>query len=302
MNKYLRMVPYQIKSAFKSFWRHIAMSLSAASAVSVTLLLMMCFLLLAGNLSGFTTNIEDEIQIHVTIDPTNDQAGIDAIEAQILEIDHISNIEFSSKEAELDLFIASFGESGEMFEIYRGDSNPMRDAFIIDINDKQYLNDVGAKIKNIEGVESAEFGGDSTVEMIKALDSVRIAGFFFVVSLSILAMFLISNTIKITIHARANEIAIMRNVGASNSFIRMPFLIEGVLIGLVGAIVPVLVTVVGYGIFYNELGGVFFTEMFKLQPTTPFAFEIAGILCLSGISVGLIGSFVSVGKYLKWKR
>lgn len=296
------MIPYHIRAAFKSVYRHIAMSLSAASAVTVTLLLIFLFLVVAGNVVGFTNKMEDGVQIHVTVESTRTDVEVQDIGTAIRAIPNIGKVTFSSKDNELELFIDSFGESGEMFSIYRGESNPMRDAYIVDVNDKDEIEAVTRKIKAIEGVESAEFGGSSSVKMIEAFDSLRTSGFVFVVALSLLAIFLISNTIKITIYARANEIAIMRNVGATNTFIKMPFMFEGIIIGLMGALIPVAISIFGYGYFYEMMNGQLFSNMFELQPVMPFAIDIAYILLAVGMGVGLLGSLVSVNKYLRWKR
>lgn len=302
MTKFFRAIPQHFKSALKSVWRHLAMSMSASSAVTVTLVLIMFFMLIAGNINSFASNLEDGVQIHVMLETTVDEDGIRNIGNQIYNISNIEAITYSSKEDELELFIDSFGESGEMFAIYRGDSNPMRNAFIVDVEDKLFIDTITTKIRTIEGVESAEFGGSSAVQMIEAFDSIRYIGFAFVLALTLLAIFLISNTIKITIHARANEIGIMRNVGATNWYIRMPFMFEGMFIGILGAILPVVTVLGGYYYFYEAMNGMFFSSMFTLQPVFPFALNIAYLLVLIGVGVGLIGSFMSVGKYLRWKR
>jgi cell division transport system permease protein len=113
---------------------------------------------------------------------------------------------------------------------------------------------------------------------------------------------LISNTIKLSISSRIKEIAIMRTVGAKNGFIRMPFVIEGILIGLMGSILPILVATVGYIYLYEALGGVFLAQMFVLQSPYPLVYYTAGILAGIAVVVGLIGSFVSVTRYLRWQR
>ncbi|MGL5978503.1 MAG: permease-like cell division protein FtsX [Erysipelotrichaceae bacterium] len=302
MIRFIKFIPYHMKTAFKNVYRHLAMSLSASSAVCVTLILIMLFVVVAGNIAGFTRNIEDGVQIHVTVDATLTENEVQEVGTSIRSIQNIGKVSFSSKEDELELFIESFGESGEMFAIYRGESNPMRDAYIIDVNDKFYIDEVTAKILAIDGVESAEYGGSSTMQMIESFNSIRIGGFIFVAALSMLAIFLISNTIKITIHARANEIAIMRNVGATNNFIRMPFMFEGMIIGLLGSIIPVATLIIGYHYFYESLNGMLFSNMFVLQPVFPFVIDITYLMIAVGIGVGLLGSLFSVGKYLRWKR
>ena len=137
---------------------------------------------------------------------------------------------------------------------------------------------------------------------MNVLDRVRFGVVILVVSLSALAIFLISNTIKLTIQARVKEIAIMRQVGATNGYIRAPFVIEGMIIGALGALIPIFVTIFGYIWIYQETGGFFLTRMFSLMPPHPTVLYIALILLGIGVFVGLIGSFMSVTKYLRWKR
>ena len=137
---------------------------------------------------------------------------------------------------------------------------------------------------------------------VQALNSVRFGGAILVAGLSALAIFLIANTIKLTIYARSNEIAIMRDVGATNGFIRAPFVVEGMIIGALGAIIPILFTIFGYIFIYDKLGGVLFSEMYKMTPPHPFVLQLSLILLGIGMVVGLIGSFMSVTKYLRWKR
>lgn len=305
MIQFFKSLPYHIKSAFKSVVRHIALSISAASAVSVTLVLVASFMLVAMNVSNFTRNIEDSVKIHVKIEQAFDDDEIAALGNQINQISGVGTIQYSDKDSEMDAFleyIAQTGGTPSFYESYRGENNPLRDAFVIEVEEPEQIEEIAQKIRNLNGVESAEYGGASAKTMLDAFDSVRVGGAVFIVALSVLAMFLISNTIKMTIYARMEEIAIMRNVGAANWFIKTPFMIEGMIIGFMGAILPVAFTIVGYGYLYNMIHGVLFTEMFTLYPTFPFTLQVSGMLVGMGMVVGLFGSFFAVNKYLRWKR
>ena len=120
--------------------------------------------------------------------------------------------------------------------------------------------------------------------------------------LGLLALILIVNTIKITIQARSVEIQIMRTIGASNLFIQMPFVLEGVFIGLFGSLIPIIVTIWGYAYAYNALGGILFTELFPLRDIYPFVLQLSYLLMLLGIILGLVGSYISVSRYLRGVR
>ena len=305
MIQFFKSLPYHIKAAFKSIFRHMALSISAASAVTVTLVLVATFMLVALNISNFTRNIEDSVKIHVKIEQTYEDDEIAALGNQIHQIDGVSNVQYSDKDSEMDAFLEYIQETGgtpSFYESYRGENNPLRDAFIIEVDEPENIEQIADEILALDGVETAEYGGASAKTMLDAFDSIRAGGAIFIIALSVLAMFLISNTIKMTIYARMEEISIMRNVGAANWFIKTPFMIEGMVIGLAGAILPILFTIFGYNALYNIIDGVLFTEMFALYPTIPFTLQVSGILALMGMLVGLFGSFFSVNKYLRWKR
>jgi len=172
----------------------------------------------------------------------------------------------------------------------------------VEVNDGTQLQNIADQIQQMTGVYKVNFGGQSATKLISALDTIRNGGGILVAALSLLAIFLIQNTIKLTIMARADEIAIMRNVGAKNGFIRAPFVVEGIIIGALGAIVPILLTVYGYIYLYKYTGGVVISNMFTLIPPHPFVLKLSLILLGIGMVVGLIGSFFSVTRYLRWKR
>ena len=203
---------------------------------------------------------------------------------------------------ELDALIEVYGEEGEIFETYRGESNPLKRAFIVEVTDGLRIDEITNNIAKIPGIESALYGGGSVISMMSAFEKVKEGGIIAVLVLSALAIFLISNTIKLTINARQDEIHIMRLVGASNRYIRTPFLIEGVFIGLLGAIIPILIVYFGYEYIYEITGGYFFTQLFTLISPRPFIIDICIVLAGIAAIVGLIGSYISVSKYLWWRR
>ena len=187
------------------------------------------------------------------------------------------------------------------FEPFK-DSNPMHDAFYVETTSGSNIEAIAEEISNIEGVYKVNYGGDSAVSLISALRTIRNGGWIIALALSLLAIFQIQNTIKLTIMARADEIAIMRNVGAKNSFVRSPFMVEGLIIGALGSIIPIAITYFGYNKLYEMTGGHLISNMFSLIVPDPFIYQICGALLIIGMMVGLLGSFLSVTKYLRWKR
>lgn len=306
MIKLLKSLPFHIKSAGKSIVRHIALTVSSSSAVMITLLLMSLFLLIAGNIGTFTNNIEDGLGILAEIDnQISEQADIDALTQEIKQMPHVTSVRFSSKDEQLDRFISNQDKSAQsLYEAYRGESNPLHAALDVSVDDGKNLGKVQKSLEAMKGkIVKADFGGTTTANLVEGLSTVRIAGGVLTLVLSCLAIFLISNTIKTTIYSRNREISIMRNVGATNGFIKMPFMIEGMIIGFIGSIIPIIVTIFGYQYLYGLTGGkVLNSAMFSLQPVFPFVFQVSGMLLLAGIIVGFVGSFLAVTKYLRWKR
>lgn len=259
---------------------------------------MALFLIIATNVDGFTRNVETNLKIRATIDSLQTKEGIDALEKKIGQIEGVQKIDFSSKEEEINKLIE---DSGSVFSRYRS-NNPMPNVFIVEVKSAADIPIVTQKLEGLDGIDSAEYGGKSIENMINVFSMIRYGGAVFTLILGVLAIFLISNTIKMAIHSRNKEISIMRNVGASNWYIRMPFMFEGMFIGILGSILPILLIVFGYRFLYKFLGEHFISSMFILQKPMPFVLQVSSLLAGSGALVGVIGSFLAVSKYLRWKR
>ena len=296
------MISRPIKEGFSGVGRHLAMSISSAVAVTITLIIISLFMIFSFNVQNFTKNIESSMEISVMVAYDSEDKE-DTIKQQIEAIDGVKTVTFSDKAQEFQYYIDSFEDEAtkEAFEPFR-DDNPMHDAFYVEAESGDQITEIAKIIQNIDGVSEVNYGGQSTVSMVDTMSAIRKIGGFLVVGLTILAIFLIQNTIKLTISARKDEITIMRNVGATNSFIRSPFVIEGIIIGVLGAIIPVGLTIWGYTILYKQTGGFIVSNMFKLVKPNPFIYYVGGILLGLGVVVGLIGSILSVNRYLRWKR
>jgi len=298
MNRIIR--PF--KEGFIGIIRHLAMSVSSIMAVMVTLFLVSLFLILTVNLQQITDSVQSKVQIHVQILNEVDLAGIGELKREILSISGVVAVDYSNKDDELNHFIESYGEEGKIFEMYRGEKNPLRNAFIIEVSEGSLIDQVSLKVKALEGIESVNYGGLNALKLIEILNSVTDSGLILVLVLGLLAIFLITNTIKMSIHSRMQEIQIMRTIGATNGFIRAPFLVEGILIGLIGSLLPIGLSIFGYRYIYESMNGVLLTSIFTLRPVFPFVFQLSYLLVLLGVSVGLVGSFISVSRYLRTVR
>lgn len=296
----IKNLPKHFKTSLVNLWRNGAMTFSSIFAVTITLLLIGVISVLALNVQDISANIEEGVRIYVKLERSIDENAENEVGKQIKQLKGVASATYFSKDEELSKLIDKQGEDGkELFETYR-DDNPLGAAYEVEAKDPTKLASLAKKIKDIPNVNSVNYGGDSTQSMVSTLNTIQTGGTVFIVGLVIVALFMISNTIKITITARSTEISIMRMVGASNWYIRIPFMLEGMLIGLFGAIIPILVLVYGYGALYNYTGGSLMSSMLVLKAPMPFIRDFSFILAGLGAGVGLIGSFVSIRRFLKF--
>lgn len=301
MNRIFRL----IKEGFLGVVRHFAMSLSSISSVTVTLVIMAFFLLLSVNIESITYELEKSVQVHVMISSEfEDEASMTALGEEIRAIEFVDSAIFSDKDEEFEVWIANVGseDAEDMYGEYRGENNPMLNAYVVSVTNGDAIKDVAKTIETFESVEKVSYGGDSTGNFLNSLQGIRNIGFGIVIALGFIAIFLISNTIRVSIHSRRREISIMRTVGATNWYIRWPFIIEGMIIGLMGALLPILGTIFGYRYLFDSNQGYLISKMFSLVPVFPLVINVSLILALIGMAVGAIGSIFSVGKQLRWTR
>lgn len=294
--------PKHCKTAVQNIWRNGVMSISSIFAVTITLVLIAVIGIIAINIQDMTYDIENSLTIYVKMEREISDKDAQKLQPQIEKISGVKTVEFSSKDHELDLLIENQNEEGKkLFETYRGKDNPLGSAYVVEVKDAKDIQKVADQIANLNHVHEVTAGGDSTSSLVKSLEAVRNGGAIFVVGLTVIALFMIANTIKITITSRQTEISIMRMVGASNWFIRLPYMLEGVLIGIIGSIIPIIIVYFGYSALFSSINvGGFLPSLVSMREPFPFIWQCSLVLVLLGSGVGLIGSFVSVRKFLKF--
>ena len=301
MKKRMQNLLAHLADAWRNLIRHISLTVSSVIAVTVTLLIVGVLVVIADNISDFTDNIESDFQIQATISPGfSEDKEIAELQAQIEQLDHVESCTFSSKE---DGVLEVIGDTGEMFRYYEGEDRiPLYDVFRIELDDNRQIDAVSEALNQMDGIVEATYGGDEITVMVSVFEAMRRGGAVFVVFLAVLALLLIQHTIRLTVQARTVEIGFMRSVGASNWYIRGPFILEGMYIGILGSIIPIVLISCGYYALYQAFDGVLLSSMFVMKPMWPFIFGVCLILLLGGSLVGMAGSFLAVGKYLRWKR
>lgn len=283
------------RESLKSLGRNGWMTFASVSAVTVTLLLVGVFVLIMMNLNKVADDVENDVEMKVFIALETGQEDIDRLENEISVLPGVESVEFSTKEEELTDLILNFGDDFSLYE----QNNPLFDVFYVKSTDPQQTEKVAGEISKIELIEKVEFGAGKIEKLFNVLNTGRNVGLVLILALLFTAMFLISNTIRITIVARRHEIEIMKLVGATNWFVRIPFILEGMWLGLLGSIIPIgLVAALYYNVtVYAEPK--LKNEIFQLLEFSPFIYQVSALILLMGIFIGIWGSFMSIRKFLR---
>lgn len=286
-----------IRDALKSITRNFSLSMASILCVTITLIIVSVSIVLAANINNATKNIEDEMNIVVYIQKEATDNDIDNLESEINNIHGVTEVEFISKE-EQKKNMAEYNDAFETILNYL-DENPLLHSYVVFVEDVRDISEIAKQITELPNVETVKYGEGMVEEVVSAFDIIQNVTIAIVIALILVTIFLISNTIKLTIYSRKNEIEIMRLVGASNGTIKLPFIFEGLMLGVIGSIIPICITIYGYVILYNTMNGYLFSEMLRLVEPYNFVFIVSGILVLIGSVVGMYGSVKSVRKYLK---
>lgn len=296
MQMKLRTVGRHIKEGFKSIKRNGWMSFAAISAVSITLLLVGGLIATVMNINELATSIENDVSVRVYIDIAAEEADQDNLLKELESLDNVEKVTFSSREEQLDNLISSYGET---FELFEGDQNPIHNTFIVDTTSPEFTSEVASDIEPLDFVAEVNYGGAQADKLFQMTSTIRNVGGTIIIALIFTAVFLISNTIRITIFSRSTEIEIMKLVGATNWFIRWPFLIEGALIGFVGAMIPAAALWFVYNSVYTAVSGFFQGTSFLILSPSPYMTQLILLLAGLGIGIGALGSSLSIRRFLK---
>ena len=285
-----------IRDAVKSLFRNGWSTFGAISAVSMVLLLVGIFVSLLFNMNKIATDVEQDVNVRVYIDLAADETKTEELKAAIQALDAVDTVKFRSKDEELDDITKSVAQE---FELFRNDSNPLRNAFDVSTKNPNQTKEVATTIEKMDYVARVNYGGARADTLFKVISTSRNVGIGVIAVLLIIALFLISNTIRATIHARRTEIEIMQLVGATKAYIRWPFFLEGGFIGLIGSIVPIAVLWGLYLWVYKGGSDFFAGSNFSLLAPNPFLYRLSWAMTGVGILIGSFGSIFSMRRFLK---
>lgn len=292
----IRTLEYFIREAVSSLRHNGLMSVASVSTVALSLLILGMFLIMVLNLNNMASALESQVQISVYLQDNLNEREVLDLRTRITKLKGVSQVTFIGKDEALVRFKQRLGEQQGILAAL-GDTNPLPNAFEVKVDSPDRVKTVAGAISQFKGVENAKFGREVVEQLFALTKMIRIFGLVLIVFLALAALFIISNTIRITVFARRREIGIMKYVGATDWFIRWPFLIEGMILGFGGALMAVLLLNKTYSVFTEQ---VYESLAFlPLIPKYPFLTNITIVLLIIGTSIGALGSTISLRRFMK---
>ena len=299
--KVIRIIGRSITNAGKSIARNFSLSMASITCTIITLLLVSLGVLVSYNVNNITKDIEKELTIVVFMKKETTKEELNKTKDALSKIDNVADVKYTSKDDIKNNMASEYPSFTKMMESWTDVNNPFQDSYIISVKDVRDINETVTTIKNLDNVDIVKYSESMVGELINIFDAIKTGTICLVVGLVLVTAFLINNTIKITIFSRRNEIDIMRLVGTSNTVIKLPFLFEGLFIGVLGAIIPILVTIFGYTYIYNavsSLGTSNILSIIKLTSPELIVYKTSLFILIIGAVVGMFGSVKAVRKYL----
>ena len=297
--KFFRLLGRSVRDALKSVARNFSLSLASISCIIVTLLIIAISLVISYNVNNFSNELKKDLTIVAFVSNETDETDLEKLKTNIESISNVESVKFKDKK---DLK-KEMMEEDENLKItmseWDDENNPLQHTYEIRVTDIEKIGETATAIKNLDYIDVVKYGEGMVEQLVTVFKAIQKVAIGAVVALVLMTMFLIVNTIKLTIFSRKREISIMRLVGASNFAIKLPFVVEGMILGFLGSIIPVVALIYGYYSLYNYFGGKLFTDLIKLVRPEPFVYIASLIIVGVGILVGMIGSGRAVRKYLK---
>jgi len=295
---HVRSLFYFLGEAIKSIVRNGWMSIASVGVVSITLLILGSFMVLSFNVALLTEDIKEQVQIVLYIDETSDEETRLELQRLLALHPQLEEVRFVSKEEAMERLKAQLGDRAYLLDgLDAEEENPLRDSYQLRTKIPEDIPLVAEEIAGYPGVGYLDYGRGVVEPLFQFTSVVRWIGLVFMIGLAVTAIFLIAHTIRLTVYIRRREIMIMKYVGATDWFIRWPFIFEGLILGLVGALVPIIVIYYAYqAAFYWVQANIYFLP---LIPTEKIMEEVVKVIVPLGIALGVLGSAISVRRFLK---
>lgn len=288
---------YYIKEGISGLFVHGFMSFAAVTVIAACLLVTATFMLLAHNIDVQIEELQDSNEIVVYIDDSFTREQAQQLKDSLLALDNVEEAIFVTKEELFDNFLAGLGEDTHVLEALRSDI-PVRDSFRVIMADISLHHETLKALMEIDGIADSNSDVQLSEKLVSLRSVINTISVTLIIMLGAVSLFIISNTVKLALHSRADEIGIMKMVGATNGFIRGPFIVEGIVLGVVAA---VFVFAAQY-IVYNYLGAQLlegFGSILELVPFETFRYKLALLLFGSGVVLGVGGSVITIRRFMK---
>lgn len=286
---------YLMKEAFVSLKRNALMSFASISTVAVSLLVLGAFGILGINMGYMVSALESKVEVTAYMKDDVSADALKQMEAKLHTVNGVSEVTFVPKSEALTRFRERLGDQASMLEAL-DDQNPLPNSFEIKVDNPESVKPTAEAIEKMAGVETVKYGSEIVDQLFQMTKILRILGLVLLGFLVFATLFIISNTIRLTVFARRKEIGIMKYVGATNAFIRLPFLMEGMILGSVGAGIAAVALYYAYAALLYEVHQVL--AFLYLVPLYPFLYIIGGALAIIGMLIGAIGSAISLSRYM----
>lgn len=294
-------VTYLVKKGISSIWKNFLMSFASFCILMVSLLLVSCAVLLMMNVNKIMSNIEDTNEITIYLKEDISDKQVEHIKSVLEKNQDITDVKYYSKEQALDDFRDNMAEYSELLDYL--DKNPMPETFLVRVKDLSKIRHVVNTVNDIEGVEQTKAPYDFASVLVQIRNTFTLIGGAVLIALVVVSIVIVSNSIRTSVFARRNEISIMRYVGATSGFIKAPFFVEGMFIGiLAGAAAWGLTWLIYNSVFALFSADLTVWQMFGFYGLTPFGdimWYVLAVNCAAGALLGAVGTVFSTGKYLK---
>ena len=292
----LRTSEYFIQETLRSLRRNNWMSFASVGTVAVSLFVLGVFLLLVLNMNRLASSLESQVQISVYLADGLSESARKDIASDIEALQGIEEIRYVPKEEAKERLAKRLGDQKYLLDAL-GEKNPLPDSFEVVLKSPALVETAAAAITRMDGVEQAKYGQDVIEHLFAITRLIRIFGLALMVLLAGATLFIISNTIRLTVFARRKEVAIMNYVGATDWFIRWQFLLEGMVLGFVGGVLAAI----ALQSFYAAMAAKIYETLafFPLLPQYPYMYYVSAAILLSGMGIGALGSTISLKRFLK---
>lgn len=292
----LNVIRYYFREAAQSLLRNSWLSIASVGTIIISLLILGCTVLLVMNVRHVATSVESSLEITVFLQDDVDEEALAQMEEQVKFVPGVTSVDFVSKEQALVDLKESFGDKAGLLDGLEKD-NPLPNSFRVKTASAAIVPEAARQLEKLNGVEQVRYGQGVVEKLLSLTHWVRIWGSLTIIVLGIAAIFLIATTIRMSVFARRKEIGIMKMLGATNLFVRMPFMLEGMILGLAGGLVTALIINFSYLSLLNKV--IVTLPFIQLLDDPITIYQVLGGLLGLGFFIGAVGSAISLRRFLK---